>query len=381
MIHSAPESVEASGERGSGAILKIGRRILLINVFACAVIAFFLWWFVPAFSNFRFLDVLAHSEVIGMLTCGLIILFRHVFEGINSWWRWLQFLVYPLIVVFSYVAGTAIARFLIGVPFSAEEVLGGSGALVSFATTLIAAVLGTLFFVTREKLSQLKLRAAQEEQRAVTAQLAMLRAQIEPHMLFNTLANLRALITVDPDLALVMLDRLNDFLRATLNSSNQLSNKLSQEFGILENYLELMKIRLGARLTYSIDLPASLGPVSVPSLLLQPVVENAIKHGIEPSVNGGHISIAAALINDGAGDELRLTVIDTGIGMATDSPAGNLARDCSVPDGSETASGGFGLYSLRERLDLRTQHKAQVFVDSPPAQMASGTQVVIRIPQ
>lgn len=343
-------------------------RIVLANMLVCVAIAVFLWLVIPAFSSVTFIDVLVHSEVIGTIACILILSFRHLFTGVEGAWRALQFVAYPLIVLFSYVVGTLVARLIIGAPFSLQAVFGGHAAMVSLATTVTAAFLGSLFFVTREQLGRLKLRAAQEEQRAATAQLAMLRAQIEPHMLFNTLANLRALISVDPDRAVTMLDRLNDFLRATLYSSGRLSQTLAHEFEILTNYLELMKIRLGSRLTYEIDLPHELAQISVPSLLLQPVVENAIKHGIEPAVSGGHIRIRAQIKNTDAGAVLELSVLDTGIGFQSSA-------------GSAAQPGGFGLHSLRERLALRAQHRATVEVESPPAGLPSGTIVVIRMPQ
>ncbi len=345
------------------------RRIILANLLACFAIAVLLWSVIPAFSKHTFIDVLVHSEIIGTIACALILWFRHLFMGVEGRLRFLQFVAYPLIVLFSYVIGTLLARLLIGAPFSLQAVFGGHAAMVSLLTTVTAALLGSLFFITREQMGRLKLRAAQEEQRAATAQLAMLRAQIEPHMLFNTLANLRALISVDPERAVSMLDRFNDFLRATLYGSDRLTQSLAHEFEILTNYLELMKIRLGSRLTYQTDLPADLAQLTVPSLLLQPVVENAIKHGIEPAVQGGQIRIRAALVATDTGQVLELSVLDTGIGFQSSS------------DASVTGPGGFGLHSLRERLALRNHHRASVEVQSPPTGLPSGTEVVIRIPQ
>ena len=112
-------------------------------------------------------------------------------------------------------------------------------------------------------------------------------------MLFNTLANLRALIGVDPPAAQHMLDRLNAYLRATLNASRATQHPLSAEFARLADYLELMALRMGPRLQVTLDLPDALADVPVPPLLLQPLVENAIQHGLEPRVQGGALTVRA----------------------------------------------------------------------------------------
>ena len=143
------------------------------------------------------------------------------------------------------------------------------------------------------------------------AQLQMLQAQIEPHMLFNTLANLQGLIAADPPRAQSMLDQLIQYLRATLTASRSQATTLAQEFALLDAYLGLMKVRMGARLSYALELPEELRGLSVPPMLLQPLVENAIKHGLEPKVEGGLVSIRA----ERDGNQLRLSVCDTGLGL------------------------------------------------------------------
>ena len=149
-------------------------------------------------------------------------------------------------------------------------------------------------------------------------------------MLFNTLANLRVLINADPVRATQMLDRLIAYLRATLSASRATTHPLSAEFERLADYLELMAVRMGPRLHYSLELPVELEALPVPPLLLQPLVENSIKHGLEPGVGGGSIRVQAQR----RGDSLLLTVSDTGVGLG-DGPI------------QET---GFGLTQVRERL-------------------------------
>ncbi len=184
--------------------------------------------------------------------------------------------------------------------------------------TLIASAAGLLFFANREKIARLEALAAAEAARAETvarqalqAQLQLLQAQIEPHMLFNTLANLQGLIGFDPPRAQLLLDQLILYLRATLSSSRAQTTTLAQEFALMEAYLGLMSVRMGARLTYALHLPAELRALAVPPMLLQPLVENAIQHGLEPNIAGGHIAVDAA--RDGA--RLRLSVSDNGLGL------------------------------------------------------------------
>ena len=150
-------------------------------------------------------------------------------------------------------------------------------------------------------------------------------------MLFNTLANLRVLIGLDAAAAQQMLDRLIAFLRATLEASRAQQHPLADEFARVEDYLALMAIRMGPRLVPRLDLPEALRSLPVPPLLLQPLVENAIKHGLEPHVQGGRLSVTARR----DGEMLTLEVRDTGRGL---------------PSGTDTSGTRFGLAQVRERL-------------------------------
>jgi LytS/YehU family sensor histidine kinase len=165
---------------------------------------------------------------------------------------------------------------------------------------------------------------------AAENQLKMLESQLEPHMLFNTLANLRVLIGLNPPRAQEMLDRMISFLRATLEASRTGSHPLSTEFDRIRDYLDMMQVRMGQRLQFKLDLPADLAALPVPPLLMQPLVENAIKHGLEPKIQGGKIEVAARH----EGDALLLSVRDTGVGL------GKLASNGT----------NFGLQQVRERI-------------------------------
>jgi LytS/YehU family sensor histidine kinase len=174
---------------------------------------------------------------------------------------------------------------------------------------------------------------AQAGEQATQSRLKMLETQIEPHMLFNTLANLQVLIDTDPGRAQLMLDHLIAYLRATLSASRANMHPLRAEFDRLRDYLELMAIRMDTRLSFDLQLPPALASAAVPTLLLQPLVENAIRHGLEPKVQGGRITVRAT--REAAG--LMLEVADTGVGLTHGTP----------PHES------FGLAQVRERLRTR----------------------------
>jgi len=193
-------------------------------------------------------------------------------------------------------------------------------------------------------------KAESLQRQASEAQLRLLESQLEPHMLFNTLANLRALIGTDPERATAMLDRLNDYLRATLQASRAdpqvTCHTLADEFSRLNDYLAIMAVRMGPRMGYTLDLPQELAAHPLPALLLQPLVENSIRHGLEPSVSGGEIRIEAR--REGSG--LTLTVHDNGVGCEPE------------------VANGFGLSQVRERLATAYGGRGWLAFSSEPGQ-------------
>ena len=212
----------------------------------------------------------------------------------------------------------------------------------TLAIGLMFGVLGSIVFLLAERVHTLdtevrqrNLAEAERSRRELEAHLRLLQAQIEPHFLFNTLANLRSLITIDPPRALAMLDRFNDYLRATLTVTRAGQGTLKEEFTLLENYLGLLQIRMGERLAFELDLPAELENMPLPPMLLQPLVENAVKHGLEPKIDGGRVRIDARA----EGGMLRLSVADTGLGL------GN-----AVPTEREGEGGSLGLRNVRGRM-------------------------------
>jgi LytS/YehU family sensor histidine kinase len=136
--------------------------------------------------------------------------------------------------------------------------------------------------------------------------------------LFNTLANIHALIKQDPDAASRILEELNQYLRASLRRSRQMTATVGEEVELIEALLALARARLGARLEFKISVPPELHATPLPPLLLQPLVENAIRHGIEPAIDGGAIEVDVRKSPDG----LELTVTDTGVGLNANAPEG-----------------------------------------------------------
>ncbi|RQP25743.1 sensor histidine kinase [Piscinibacter terrae] len=225
--------------------------------------------------------------------------------------------------------------------------------------SLVPGSFATYFFYTKERLALSEAQAQTARRQAAETQLKLLESQLEPHMLFNTLANLRVLIGLDPVRAQAMLDRLIAFLRATLEASRRGSHPLSSEFARIGDYLELMKIRMGERLQPVLKLPPELADQPVPPLLLQPLVENAIKHGLEPHVDGGRLIVSA----EREGDMLLLKVRDTGAGLGK-----------SGADGTH-----FGLKQVRER--LATLHDGKAMLELADADDADGGVVAtVRLP-
>jgi sensor histidine kinase YesM len=237
--------------------------------------------------------------------------------------------------------------------------------LVDFGMAALFASVVVGWFYLRARNDEQRAHIAAAAHEATLARLVLLQSQLEPHMLFNTLANLRALIATDPARAQAMLDRLIDFLRATLAASRAGAHPLADEFARIGDYLALMQVRMGERLRTTSTLPAGLARVQVPPLLLQPLVENAIKHGLEPQRGAGELHLEA--FADGA--TLVLRVADSGRGL--EAAAAAKARD----EGSPGA--GFGLAQVRERLHTLYGDAAAFTLAPRPG---GGTLAEIRMP-
>lgn len=205
-------------------------------------------------------------------------------------------------------------------------------------------------------------REAKLREMAVQAELKALRAQVNPHFLFNSLNTIADLIVTDPEKAEAMTVLLAKVFRHVLTQSDQQFSRVSEEMEFLRTYLGIEQVRFGQRLRVSVDMDPLVSETPIPSLILQPVVENAIKHGLAPKVGEGHISISAAF----EGEFLRLAVEDDGVGVK---------RAPAVP---AAAGNGLGLKIIAER--LRTLYQGQASLDVRPAER-TGSRVTILIPR
>lgn len=194
------------------------------------------------------------------------------------------------------------------------------------------------------------------ERRLLEAEMAALQAQIEPHFLFNTLALIGQLIETNPEQAAIVHTHLIKYLRAALPQlRDQCNGTLIQQIDLSRAYLLIMQARMQERLTFDISLPKELENTNFPSLMIQTLVENAIKHGLEPQINGGHIQITARM----GEQEVLVEVTDNGAGF-------NLHAD-----------EGIGLSNIRERLKVLYGNKAQLVVDVPAN---GGAKLTIHVP-
>jgi len=186
------------------------------------------------------------------------------------------------------------------------------------------------------------------ERTLLEARLAALQGQIEPHFLFNTLANVQYLLRHDTGRADRMLERLNAYLRASLPELRQAESTLGQELERLRAYLDIMQIRMGTRLHYALECPPELLDATLPALTLATLVENALKHGLEPKPGGGHIRVRAQSHEQ----QLQLWVEDDGVGFR---------------EGGASQGAGVGLRNLRERLAALFGARAELILEARPA--------------
>ena len=278
---------------------------------------------------------------------------RHRVQSLQGPWR------------AAYYAGVPISGVLIGWPFGAWLVSGASGFHIGAGSArLVIGMLAVSLLITLVLYQwfESKAREVHAERRATEARLQLLQAQIEPHFLFNTLANVVSLIDHDAPRAKQMLESFTDYLRASLGELRREHSTVGAELDMAEAYLRLLQLRMEDRLNYSIEASDAARAVQMPPLLLQPLVENAITHGLEPKVEGGRIAVRAALV----GHTLRLQVEDDGLGQ--DAPA--------RPPAAGTRGSGLALQNIRQRLASRFGDAATLQLDA----LAPGTRATLTLP-
>jgi LytS/YehU family sensor histidine kinase len=191
------------------------------------------------------------------------------------------------------------------------------------------------------------------------ARMAAMQAQVEPHFLFNTLASVEHLIETDPPRASAMQRTLIQYLRAVIPQMRDanLTTSLGREVDMVTSYLDLLKMRMEERLTVDIRIPEGLRSAAFPPMMLQSMVENAIKHGLECKPEGGHLAVTAEI----ADSKLRVTVADDGVGFGVMPSKGT----------------GLGLSNIRERLKLLHGEAGQLHI---AANIPSGVIATIEVP-
>ena len=317
-------------------------RLLVLNL---------VYWYIPA------------------LLAPLIMAFalRHPFDRI----RWPRQLALHVTAALSYsvVHTTSMmgvrALLLMGQPLPPDFPGWRNFALLAYLTQLDWLLMTYLFLIGlayalayRRESEARALNTSQLETRLVEAQLQALQRQLHPHFLFNTLNTVSGLIRTDPDAADTMIDRLGDLLRMTLHKSGIQEVSLKEELDVLGKYVEIERTRFGNRLTVEMRVQPETLDVQVPSLVLQPLVENAIRHGIAPNAGPGWIAVYAQRDNH----ELVLQVLDNGDGLP--------------PDRLMAMNRGVGLDNTRARLEHLYRDRFEFSFSN----LERGFCVTIRIP-
>ena len=237
-------------------------------------------------------------------------------------------------------------------------------------------VLAFVYFIVLKSTSNTRRRAAVAVQSAAEvaereslkrqvseAKMQMMQAQVEPHFLFNTLASIEHLIETDPPRASMMQKNLIQYLRAALPQMRENATDLGREVDLVRAYLDILKVRMEERLQVSFAVPDGLRSADFPPMMLQSLVENAIKHGLEPKAEGGRLEVGAEIVHG----DLQVTVADTGLGFA--------------PGGASTSGTGLGLANIRERLKLLYGARASLVIEANLVDGApQGTRVKISMP-
>ena len=260
-----------------------------------------------------------------------------------------------LIAIKGYVIGDEHYRFGTG------QMEPGRFAGTAFSAFIVGLCV-SLFFLFQFREARIRTQMLKAEadrnmlsRQAIEAELKLMQAQVEPHFLFNTLASVQFLTETDPPKAGMMLGHLLAYLRAALPQLRSNSTTLGQEIDLAEAYLSIMRMRMGPRLSFAIDIPAELRPHRFPPMLLMSVVENAIKHGLEPLASGGTVRIAARR----HGERLAVSVVDDGRGLG------------------EKVGNGVGLTNLRGRLRGLYGERARFTLEEVVPQ---GARATIEIP-
>ncbi|HVO90565.1 MAG TPA: histidine kinase [Casimicrobiaceae bacterium] len=295
------------------------------------------------------------AQTIGLSIHGLFVAGDWALPGMHQASLPKRVAYYSVVPVIGVFVGYWVGTEMLGAGDFRRWVFSLRGAMAVIALSLVITAILLSIFLQRERAARAEAAVAREQARVAAAErettaarLKLLQAQVEPHFLYNTLANAISLIESDPASARRMLERLIELLRATA-SSPEGDGTVSEQLRWLRAYLDILALRMGTRLRWNIDVSDDVAAQRVPPMLLQPIVENAVKHGLEPKIEGGSVDI----VGRREGERIRLMVRDTGLGFS------------ATRSGSHT---GLGIANLRARLAAWYGPSAQLLIeDNSPA--------------
>lgn len=336
MSTSAPTSAPVSnaGQAWQGFVSYLTPQRVLLALALATVAALILQ---PIFIT-PFPVLLGRTMFVGMLALLAFSAAGQWPRRLPRWWaRWL----FQVVVVAAAVPLATLVVYLVAVGGDLASLVQSESRMMGFLWIAGAGlVVGPLLAMgalyrqrdteARNQALSFELERSELERQALDARLRLLQAQVEPHFLFNTLANVRALVETGSPQAAPVLRSLIAYLRAAMPRLQGETTRLSDEIALVRAYLELMHLRMPDRLVFHVDLPPELAQLRFPPMALLTLVENAVRHGIDPGEEGGAIEVGGAL-EDG---RVRLWVSDTGVGM------------------TQSMGSGTGLRNLRERLTL-----------------------------
>jgi len=324
------------------------------TVVFCTIIALFL----TLIDNDKaFLECFIISQFIGLCACTCSMLGFHVIRPQNN-------IIMLIVIIVALFIGTSIGAPLgfLAAGIDLPVLFGGKFFLSVLTISILFGSVITYFFLSQGVISSKEALIQEErvkrlniEKKAVETNLRLLQAQIEPHFLFNTLSNILSLLNTDLEKGKSMLVDLMQYLRTTLSKTRGDTTTVGEEMEIIKAYLNIYKIRMGDRLRYRIDIPDSLRDFPFQPMLIQPLVENAVRHGLEPEVEGGEILIRGAVYED----TFRLEIMDTGAGLY------------------ENSNPGMGIDNTRERLKSLYGDKGRLILEE---NQPSGLKAIIEVP-
>jgi len=342
-------------------------RTVLVNLLYTIAIATFIAVFLtltgiytPFVTINTFVIMLVISQCYGISTCLSIMLLLRAFKPKKK-----AFAVF--IILIGMASGILIGHLMAAFILQQNRPTFMWGWKKEFFKTIglwlaLSSAIGYFFYsmarikISKEIIQQERINRLSSEKEALEANLRLLQAQIEPHFLFNTLSNVLSLIDTNPTNGKSMLVDLIHYLRTSLSRTFPDPITLDQEIDMIKAYLNIQKIRMGERLRFKIELPDAVRTHPFPPMLLQPLAENAIKHGLEPKMEGGEITIKAVEKDD----LIRIEVMDTGLGFSSFQKV------------------GVGIGNVRERIKLLYGEKGRLILEENEP---NGVRAIIEVPK